>query len=45
MTAPKINFCELKGFPELGENGRVETEPFLTAAREIVSVIGKYKEL
>ena len=39
---PKILFGNLKGFPAICDNGKIDTGLFLEAAREIVTLIGKY---
>jgi hypothetical protein len=40
-TEPKLQFDQLKGFPELNENEKIKTELFLESSIEIVSIIGK----
>lgn len=38
---PKIQFSDLRGFPQISSDGKIETKEFLNAAREIVSLVGK----
>lgn len=37
---PRINFAELKGYPELPENNKINTSDFLESSSEIIGVIG-----
>lgn len=39
---PRINFAELKGYPELNENNKINTSDFLESSSEIIGVIGEY---
>lgn len=39
---PLINFKNLKGFRPFSEDGKIETIPFLDAAKEIVAQIGEF---
>lgn len=41
-SEPKILFGNLLGFPPISADGRIKTKQFLNAAREIVSLIGKF---
>lgn len=44
---PRIQFKKFKGFPELDFNGnaRVPTHEFLIASKEVVTAIGKPREV